>query len=574
MTRSRRRSHSVMRCLRSAVSSATSTPMPATSILASTLTSGTSISSLSVRNACASSADCIGSIKRSTAKRVPADLLCAIDRIVAEGQLARRGCGVGARQLAMCVPDQYLAEGIASVGRIEQVRRDLRVERELVHVDAFVEHRHHDRFGVVRRDRAAAIAEQVDQHLSHRRLEQQITRDPRDIGQRRVDHDGQTAEGTGVVGCDGERTVDLAQSCQQGTSVGGGLDQPQFGFEHIDRTEFGRDRVGTEGLDQSIVQRTELEEVEEPAHFFGVGLAHAEVGRFEFQLHVADEHHHVGVAAHATFELGQARLEFGRLLVDMGKDAIDAAVFHDELRRGLLADAGHAQQVVRGVTAQRGVLHVQRRRNTSLLFDALLVVQRVVGDAAAVVEHLDEWVFDELIAVAIAGDDDRLHAGVACPGRQRGDDVVGLEADLFDDRDTQRLGHFAHQTHLLAQDVGCRFTRRLVLLDLGVAKRRLGAIERHRDMIGFVVAQQVDEHRCEPVHRVGDLAVRGRHIGRQREECAVGQRIAVDQHQLGHDGSQPTAGGPRALGRRRRPGCPGRRPSSSGGSASPPAARR
>ena len=46
-----------------------------------------------------------------------------------------------------------------------------------------------------------------------------------------------------------------------------------------------------EGFDQPVVQRTELEEVEQSPHFFGIGFAHAKVGRVEVQLHVAYEHH-------------------------------------------------------------------------------------------------------------------------------------------------------------------------------------------------------------------------------------------------------------------------------------------
>ena len=57
------------------------------------------------------------------------------------------------------------------------------------------------------------------------------------------------------------------------------------------------------------------------------------------------------------------------------------------------------------------------------------------------------------------------------------------------------------------------------------------------DVVGLVVAQQVDQHRREAEHRVGDLARRRRHVGRQGEERPVGQRVAVEQQQLGHGSS-------------------------------------
>ena len=47
-----------------------------------------------------------------------------------------------------------------------------------------------------------------------------------------------------------------------------------------------------------------------------------------------------------------------------------------------------------------------------------------------------------------------------------------------------------------------------------------------------VVLEQVDQHRREPEHRVGDLPDGRGHVGRQGEEGAVGERVAVEQQQL------------------------------------------
>ncbi len=110
-------------------------------------------------------------------------------------------------------------------------------------------------------------------------------------------------------------------------------------------------------------------------------------------------------------------------------DAFEAAVGGDQLRRGLLADAGNAGQVVAGVAAQARVVEVLRGRDAEApLRDAGLVVERVVGDAALVVEHLDVRVVDELVRVAVAGDDHDVHAlGGGLRGERR-DHVVGLDA--------------------------------------------------------------------------------------------------------------------------------------------------
>jgi len=141
-------------------------------------------------------------------------------------------------------------------------------------------------------------------------------------------------------------------------------------------------------------------------------------------------------------------------------------------------------------------------------------------------------VLDELIAVAVAGDHQHVVAPVARGGCQRGDDVVGLETGLLEQREPKGLHDLAHEPHLLAEDVGRFGAVRLVVVDGLVPEGRLGSIERHGDRIGLVVAQQVDEHRREAVHRVGDLPAGGREIGRQGEERPVGEGVAVDEHEL------------------------------------------
>jgi hypothetical protein len=306
------------------------------------------------------------------------------------------------------------------------------------------------------------------------------------------------------------------------------------------RPDEGGGRIGAaqrgECLVEPVVQRAELEEVEQPLDLVRVGRAHQEVGRLQLDGCVAHQAHDLFVAAHPGLDLGvgQGRPQLGGLLVDVLEQAVEAAVGVDELRRGLLADTGHAGKVVARVAAQRRVRDVERRRDARLLGDAGFVVERVVADAAPVVEDLDVRVLDELVAVAVARDHDRLDALVARPGREGGDDVVGLVAGELDHRHRQRGEHLAHQAHLLAEDVGCRRSVGLVGLDRLVAERRLGPVEGHGDVIGLVITQQVDQHRGEPEHRVGDLTSRGRHVGGQGEERAIRQRVPVDQHQLRH----------------------------------------
>ena len=133
------------------------------------------------------------------------------------------------------------------------------------------------------------------------------------------------------------------------------------------------------------------------------------------------------------------------------------------------------------------------------------------------------WVADELIAVAIAGDDDDIVAAFFGHLRHRADDVIGFEPDEIDRSDIERCEHLAHQPHLLTQDVGSSFALRFVLRVGVVTKGWLGAIERNQHTLGLVVLDEVDEHRHKAEHSVGHLAAGGCHVGGQRKKSAIGQ---------------------------------------------------
>ena len=99
------------------------------------------------------------------------------------------------------------------------------------------------------------------------------------------------------------------------------------------------------------------------------------------------------------------------------------------------------------------------------LLDAGLVVEGVVADAAPVVEHLDVRVLDQLVGVAVAGDDDdvapRSRAWVARVAMMSS----ASNAGELDDRDLEGVDHLADQADLLAQDVGGLRPAGLVVVD-------------------------------------------------------------------------------------------------------------
>ena len=136
--------------------------------------------------------------------------------------------------------------------------------------------------------------------------------------------------------------------------------------------------------------------------------------------------------------LGERRPELRRQLVEVGEHAVEPAVGRDQLGGGLLPHPGNAGQVVARVAAQRGVLGVLRRRDAGAVEDAGLVVEHVVADTAAVVEHLDVRVAHELVGVAVAGDDHDVVAALDGLFGGGGDQVVGLVAGQLDHRHAER----------------------------------------------------------------------------------------------------------------------------------------
>ena len=134
------------------------------------------------------------------------------------------------------------------------------------------------------------------------------------------------------------------------------------------------------------------------------------------------------------------------LLLDLAgarQQRLEVAVFDDELRRGLDADARHARHVVGGIADQRLHLDHLVRRHAELL-DHL-------GDADAavlhgVVEH--HRVADELHQVLVGRHDGGRRLGLAGEPRIGRDQVVGLEAVLLQAGDVEGVHRLADQREL------------------------------------------------------------------------------------------------------------------------------
>ena len=414
-----------------------------------------------------------------------------------EVELARRG-DVAVGDASAGVADEQLLEQVAALGRVEEVGGQRGVERQAADVDVEAGEGAHERLGLVGGERPAADAGERAELGADLGVGEELAREPQHVAGVAVADEGQALEGrsalrAGPRGGQRQRRVAGARR-RQGLDGGvGGGQRLDLRLEH-DRLGRRRAQVGVEGLGQPVEQGVELEEVEEPADLVDVDGRRVEDELVDRRSSGTSRTRTITSSFWRTFASCAARFSrsFGRLLVEVLEDAVEPAVGGDQLGRRLLPHPGHARQVVGRVAAQRGVLRVERGRDAGALLDAGLVVERVVGHAALVVEHLDVRVLDELVAVAVAGDDDDVVARVAALRGERGDDVVGLDAGHLEDRDAERLDHLADQAHLLAQDVGRGVAVGLVGGDALVAERRLGPVEGHRDAVGLVVAHQVD----------------------------------------------------------------------------------
>ena len=217
----------------------------------------------------------------------------------------------------------------------------------------------------------------------------------------------------------------------------------------------------------------------------------------------------------------------------MGEHPIEIAIVGDELRRRLLPHTRHAGEIVRAVASQRGVVDVLLGCDAVSLLHPPGVGDDHVRDATACVEHVDV-VIHELERVAIAGHHQHPPVLIGSLARQRGDDVVRLDARHTELGDAERIEHLADQGELCSEEIWRRLTLRLVLRVLLCAERLATDVPGHRHGVGFLIAEQLDEHRREPVDRIRHLPRCRRQVGGERIERPVGEAVSVEERERGH----------------------------------------
>ena len=281
---------------------------------------------------------------------------------------------------------------------------------------------------------------------------------------------------------------------------------------------------------ETVAERPELERVEQLVDLLPVPGLWAQVQRAGLQRHVPGELGELPVAQHVTDVLAELVPGLALDLVDPVDELGQRAEVGDPLGGGLLPHPGDVGQVVAGVAANRGEVRILRRGEAVLGDDLLRGEAGHLGDATTGHQRGDMRV-DQLQHVAVARDDEHVHARVDRLAGQRGDDVVGLVTRHRQVRDAQCVEHLEDQAELAAEIAWGFLAVRLVLDVLLVPERWLAPVERDRHVGRLLVLQHLDEHRGEAVDRVGRLPGGGGEVRGQGEEGPVGEGVPVQQQE-------------------------------------------
>ncbi len=296
----------------------------------------------------------------------------------------------------------------------------------------------------------------------------------------------------------------------------------------------GGDRIhiDIETLADAARQRVELHVLEEADQRFRVRLAHTH--RLEFLLdgNIPVEFHEPLRDARLFGEFDQVLATL--VLLDLGgarEKRFEITIFLDELRGGLDPDTGDARHVVGGIAGER--LHVDDlfRRHAELLDD--LVARNVLELHR--VEHVDA-VVHELHQILVGRNDGDARACLMREPRIGGDEIVRLEAGLFDAGEAEGAGRIAHQREL-RHEIFRRFDPVCLVFGINVVAESLRArIENDGEMGRLELVLRVLDQLVKHVAEARDGADR-KPIGlaserRQRMIGAEDVARAIDQEEM------------------------------------------
>ena len=227
-------------------------------------------------------------------------------------------------------------------------------------------------------------------------------------------------------------------------------------------------------------------------------------------------------------------------------DALKAAVGLQELGRRLIADAGHAGDVVGGVAFEAQKVDELVGAHAVALLHLGRAVDGDVGDALLRGDDA-RFVRGQLVGVLVARHEQRLEAKRLVARGDGAQDVVALPALHAHDGHGHGRKQLLDDGELHLEIVVHGRALRLVLLERAHAKRGASRVERADDGVGAGHVDELQQHGQKAEHGVGGRAVGGVHRLRNGVVGAVHERVAVDDGDLlRHDVSfgRKVSGGP------------------------------
>ena len=229
----------------------------------------------------------------------------------------------------------------------------------------------------------------------------------------------------------------------------------------------------------------EAEALEEAHERVAVAFARREIGHVERQHDVGLHRDQLARFPQPVADLPQILADDAGELVGVPEHAFEGAVLRDPLRRRLGADLVDTGDVVDGIADEGEIVDDPLRRDAELCPDA--------GDVERLVRHrVDQRDLrvDELREILVAGRHERPDAFASRLLRERGDDVVRLDAADDEQRPAHRADRLHERLDLRAELVGHRRAVRLVLGIHVVAEGLARGVENAAEEICLVIVYQ------------------------------------------------------------------------------------
>ena len=251
----------------------------------------------------------------------------------------------------------------------------------------------------------------------------------------------------------------------------------------------------------------------------------------EREVEVAHDGGHLSAGERGVLVVADALelLAFERVQVLV--EAFERPVLLQQLGRGLLADAGHAGDVVGRVALEPQEVGHLRRRDAVALRHLGRAVDGHVGDAFLRGDDA-RLVAGQLVGVLVARHQQRLVAQLLVAPGHGAQDVVAFPSLHAHDRHVHGLQQLLDDGELHLQVVVHGRTLCLVLLEGLRAERRAACVERADDGIGVRDVDELEQHGDEAEHGVGGPSVRRVHGLGHGVIGAVHERVAVDDGNL------------------------------------------